>query len=249
MTGTTERNERLAEAMARAGLSSVDLAIAAEVDPRTIDRLVADGSRTPRSHSRQAIADAVHVPVGALWPHAANGAQVTSELLAIYPSRAAMPSGLVMSMVTRAARQVDVLALAGLWLWDAVAGFGPTLATKARAGITVRVCLGDPDGGSVRLRGAEENIGDLLVARARLAATYAQHALADSPGEIRLHDTTLYTSILRFDDELLVNWHLYGAPASESPVLHLRHISTHGIAESIASSFERVWDSAHPLGA
>jgi hypothetical protein len=249
MAGSRERNERLAEAMTRAGLSSVDLATAVEVDPRTIDRWVADRFRTPRSHSRQAIADAVHVPVGALWPGAANGVQVTSELLALYPSRAAMPGGLVMSLLTGATQQVDVLALAGLWLWDAVAGFGPTLAAKASVGVTVRVCIGDPDGNSVRLRGSEEGIGDLLVARARLAATYARHALADGPSVIRLHDTTLYTSLLRFDDELLVNWHLYGAPASQSPVLHLRHTSPHGIAESSVSSFERVWNSAQALTA
>jgi hypothetical protein len=247
MATATERNERLADAMARAGLTSTDLALTAEVDPRTIDRLVADRLRTPRAHSRHAIAEAVRVPVGVLWPGVANGAQVTDELLAVYPSRAAMPPGLVMSLLGQASEHIDLLALAGIWLWDAVAGFGPALASKANAGLAVRVCLGDPDGDAARVRGSEEGIGDLLSARCRLAATYASHALTDSLDAIRLHDTTLYASILRFDNELLVNWHIYGLPAAESPVFHLRRASTHGLAARVTDSFERVWSDAHSL--
>jgi hypothetical protein len=247
MASTTDRNERLADAMARAGLNSADLAMSAQVDPRTIDRLVADRSRTPRAHSRHAIAEAVQVPVGALWPGASNGAQVTNELLAVYPSRASMPAGLVMSLLGDASERIDILALAGIWLWDAVPGFGSALSAKAESGIAIRVCLGDPDGDTVRIRGGEERIGDLLSARCRLAATYAAQALSVSPDAIRVHDTTLYASILRFDDDLLVNWHLYGVPASESPVLQLRRTNCHGLAEGIASSFDRVWNGARLL--
>jgi hypothetical protein len=238
-----ERNDQLAEAMARAGLTSTNLAATVELDPRTIDRLVADRSRIPRAHARHAIAEAVQVPIGVLWPGASNGAQA-SEVEAIYASRAAMPSGLVMSLLASATRQVDVLTLAGMWLWDAVPGFGSALAEKASAGVSIRVCLGDPAGETVRVRGAEEGIDDLLAARCRLAAKYADQALRDSPAEVRMHDTTLYASILRFDDELLVNWHLYGAPAAESPVLQVGRSSSHGLGERVIGSFERVWQGA-----
>jgi hypothetical protein len=247
MAETKDRNERLAEAMARAGLNSVDLAAIAQVDPRTIDRLVADRLRTARPHSRHAIAEAVQVPVGMLWPGASKGSQMANELLAVYPSRAALPGGLVMSLLSGVTRRVDVLALAAVWLWDAVPAFGSTLAAKARAGVAVRLCLGDPAGDSVRVRGAEEGIGTLLAARCELAAKYARPIRDADPDSIRLHDTTLYASILRFDDNVLVNWHLFGAPAAESPVLHLRHASAHGLAETVAGSFERVWESAQPL--
>jgi hypothetical protein len=247
MTETKQRNERLAEAMSRAGYNSTDLAVIAECSPKTIERLVADRARKANPYSRHRIADAVHVPVGMLWPGAANGLQATDELLAVYPSRAAMPTGIVMSLLSDATRQVDVLALAATWLWDAIPDFAPTLAAKARAGVAVRVCLGDPAGDSVRTRGAEEGIGALLAARCQLAATYAKPVLDADPGSIRLHDTTLYASILHFDDDLLVNWHLYGAPAAASPVLHLRMMSTHGFAATIAGSFERVWEGAHPV--
>jgi hypothetical protein len=60
-----------------------------------------------------------------------------------------------------------------------------------------------------------------------------------------LHDATLYASILRFDDDLLVNWHLFGAPAADSPVLHLRYNTTRGLAASVVASFERVWNGAY----
>jgi lambda repressor-like predicted transcriptional regulator len=246
MTETKQRNERLAEAMSRAGYSSTDLAVIAECTPKTIDRLVANRFRKAHPHARHRIADAVQVPVGMLWPGAANGLQVTDELLAVYPSRAAMPSGVVMSLLSDATRQIDVLALAATWLWD-VPNFASTLAAKARAGVAVRICLGEPSGGSARTRGAEEGIGKLLAARCELAANYARPVLEVDPGAIRLHDTTLYASILRFDDDLLVNWHLYGAPAAASPVLYLQVANTHGLAATIASSFERVWDGAQPL--
>ena len=245
MSQMRRRNDRLAEAMARAGISSADLAASVEVDPRTIDRLVADRSRIPRAQARHAIAEEVQVPIGMLWPEVSNGAQ-TNEVEAIYPSRAAMPTGLVMSMLSAATSQVSVLTFAGMWLWDAVAGFGSTLARKAQEGVAVRVCLGDPEGSAVGLRGKEEGIDDLLGARCRLAAKYADSALAGSPAQVRLHDTTLYATILRFDDELLVNWHLYGAPASESPVLQLRRVNSYGLAERMITSLERVWELAQP---
>ena len=171
-----ERNDRLAEAMARAGLTSGDLAASVDVDPRTVDRLIADRARVPRAHARHAIAEAVQVPVGMLWPSVSSSGQ-TTEVEAIYPSRAAMPSGLVMSLLTAAAAQVDILTFAGMWLWDTVAGFGTTLAAKAQNGVSVRVCLGDPAGDAVRIRGAEEGIDDLLAARCRLAGKYAAQAL------------------------------------------------------------------------
>jgi lambda repressor-like predicted transcriptional regulator len=245
MTQTRERNEQLAEAMARVGLTSADLASVVEVDPRTIDRVVADRSRIPRRHARHVIAEAVQVPVGVLWPAASNGAQ-TTELEAIYASRAAMPTGLVMSLLSAAVTHIDVLTFAGMWLWDAVPGFGASLAAKAHGGVPVRVCLGDPDGAAVGVRGAEEGIDDLLAARCRLAARYAEQSLAGSPAVVRMHDTTLYATILRFDDQLLVNWHLFGAAAADSPVFQLRRSSSHGLAQRAIVSFERVWGRAHP---
>ncbi|GAA3730261.1 hypothetical protein HDA32_005997 [Spinactinospora alkalitolerans] len=65
--------------------------------------------------------------------------------------------------------------------------------------------------------------------------------------EFRLHGTVLYNSIYRADDQMLVNTHVYGAPAANAPVLHLRKIVGGGMVNTYAESFERVWSQSAPL--
>ena len=65
--------------------------------------------------------------------------------------------------------------------------------------------------------------------------------------EVRFHETTLYNSIFRFDDDLLVNMHAYGAVAAKSPVMHVRRIAGGRLFPHYMASFERVWDEAEPL--
>lgn len=244
--GTSTRNERLAEAMSQRQLSSTDLAVQLRVSPRTVERWVQDQNRIPQAGSRRELAQILQTPPGLLWPGIATGPQVSSEIVAVYPCRTAMPAAHVMALLKSAERKIDLLALAGMWLWDAVPDFGATLAAKAAAGVQVRCCLGDPVGESARLRGEEEQLGDGLRHRCQLSLTYARRWLADASDSLRLHDTTLYASILRFDDDLLVNWHLYGSAASDSPVLHLRRTDTPGLASAALTSLERVWATSYP---
>ena len=141
-----------------------------------------------------------------------------------------------------------MLAFAGLWLWDAVPRFAEAVAQKLAEGCDVRVCLGDPDSEAVRLRGEEEGIGDGLAARCRLALAYSNPIIERHPGAVRCSSKTLYVSLLRFDDELLVNVHIWGNPANASPVLHLRKRSDDGVAGNYIRSFERLWATAEPPG-
>jgi hypothetical protein len=64
--------------------------------------------------------------------------------------------------------------------------------------------------------------------------------------EIRFHDTVLYNSIYRADDQLLVNTHVYGCPAAHAPVWHLKKVPGGELASIYLESFEYVWDSATP---
>jgi len=64
---------------------------------------------------------------------------------------------------------------------------------------------------------------------------------------IRLHRTVLYTSIYRGDDQLLVNTHVYGTPAANAPVLHLRKVPGGNMVATYLASFERVWEQARPV--
>jgi hypothetical protein len=63
--------------------------------------------------------------------------------------------------------------------------------------------------------------------------------------EIRLHDTPLYNSIYRFDDDMLVNVHVYGILAAYTPVLRLKRIDG-AYFNTYLESFEQVWAAARP---
>jgi hypothetical protein len=64
--------------------------------------------------------------------------------------------------------------------------------------------------------------------------------------QIRLHDTPLYNSIYRFDDEMLINVHVYGILAAYTPTMHIRRIDG-AYFNTYVESFERVWASARDL--
>ncbi len=65
--------------------------------------------------------------------------------------------------------------------------------------------------------------------------------------EIRQHATVLYNSIYRADGEMLVNAHVYGTPAAQAPVMHLRQIAGGTLVSTYLDSFERVWSESRPL--
>jgi hypothetical protein len=148
------------------------------------------------------------------------------------------------SLLDSAANHIDVLVFSGLFLPDGYPEVAKLLAFKAEQGTKVRLALGDPDSEAVRQRGEEEQIGDGLAARVRLSLIYLREAV-DAPGvELRFHATTLYNSIYRFDDDMLVNAHVYGAPAAHSPILHLRRLPGGRLFDHYQASFERVWQQA-----
>jgi hypothetical protein len=68
------------------------------------------------------------------------------------------------------------------------------------------------------------------------------------PGiEIRAHDTVLYNSIYRFDDEMIVNPHVFGKIASHAPAIHLRRLSAGDLFTTYLDSLDAVWHLARPL--
>ena len=123
-------------------------------------------------------------------------------------------------LATQATEAVDILAFSALFLPDSNPDIHEQLADRAATGMRVRILLGDPASDAVRGRGDEERIDDGLAGRIRLHLRYLEPVL-NRPGiEVRLHATTLYNSLYRFDQSLLINTHAYGAPAAHSPVLH-----------------------------
>ena len=243
-------NERLRGCMVAAQLTILDVAAQVGVDPKTVERWITTG-RIPHRPHRWATASLLKTDEAYLWPDAISEKQASSaseaEVLALYPDRGAVPAQLWHRLIDSASEGIDILVFAGLFLPDGYPQLAKVLASKAEAGARIRLAFGDPDCDAVRLRGAEERIGDGLAARIRLSLNYLKEAFTAPGVELRLHTTTLYNSIYRFDDDLLVNAHAYGAPAAKSPVMHLHRLPGGRLFDHYRSSFERVWELASPL--
>jgi hypothetical protein len=121
------------------------------------------------------------------------------------------------------------------------------MRTKAAAGASFRILVGDSRCEAVRQRARDEGLPS-LIDRTRSTLEYL-HDVADLPGvQIRLHQTTLYASMFRFDDSMLVNNHTYGSWAARSPVLHLRKVPGGQLFDYYGRAFERVWATGEPIG-
>ena len=101
--------------------------------------------------------------------------------------------------------------------------------------------LGDPGGGQLAARDLEYSIGGGVAGR--VSAVLGYYRQLPDGAELRLHDTPLYNSVYRFDDEMLVNVHAYGILAAYTPVMHLRRVDG-AFFNTYVESFERVWASA-----
>jgi len=237
-------NERLRSSIGAAGLSLADLAERVEVDPKTVERWVGTG-RLPMSRLRRRSADVLGRDEAYLWPEAAHqrlrAEAPSEELVQLFPTRGAVPQDLWNGLLARAREHVDVLAYSALFMTDGNADLPMILGDRARNGAAVRLCLGAPSAPAVELRGQEEGIGEGLGGRVRLQLSYLAPLVAENGVEIRLHDTTLYNSIFRFDDEVLVNTHTYGVPAGRSPVVHLHRLDSGRLFDHYLASFEAVW--------
>jgi len=232
--------------MATAHVTIEAVARALEVDPKTVQRWLA--GRTPRPRHRWALADLVNTNDESLWPGAnlktANSTSPTSEIVSAYAHRADVPRSLWSSLLHRAYRQVDLLAYAMLFLPEQHPELIDLLAVKAADGCRIRVLLGDPESMQVAELDREEGFDGAFLGRVRSSLfLFRELPALDSIG-LRLHCAPLYSSIYRFDDDMLVNPHLYGNHAYKSPVYHFRRLATNGIFDNYAKSVDRLWEAA-----
>ncbi|MGH3828349.1 MAG: DUF5919 domain-containing protein [Pseudonocardiaceae bacterium] len=242
-------NERLRDALLRHGLDLDQVATTTSVDPKTVERWISKG-RLPYPKHRRAIATMVRETENYLWPDAITPERKAeiggSEVVRVYPHRHSVPTELWTRLLAKAEDHVEILVYAGRLLID-----DPTLVKrlrkKAEDGTKIRLLLGDPASRAVTRRSVEEGIGKGTMA-AKVRDLLARYRPLDGiPGiEIRCHGTTLYNSIYRFDEEMLVNTHVYGFMAAHAPLLHLRRLSGGDLFETYSASFENVWNTATP---
>ncbi len=242
-------NERLRAALLERGATLADLATAAAVDPKTVERWITQG-RTPNRRHRYIVAAFLGVDEAYLWPDALSREQVASasenEIVTVYPHRWAVPRDIWGRLFAEAEQEIGVLVYSGLFLAED-AGIVRLFKDKAAGGVRVRILLGDPGSPEVAQRGADEGIDDAMAARIKNALVLYRPIRGLEAVEIRLHRTTLYNSIYRADDQFLVNTHVYGTPAGDAPVLHLRKVAGGDMVTTYATSFERVWAAAQPV--
>lgn len=79
-----------------------------------------------------------------------------------------------------------------------------------------------------------------------MAMAYYRPLLGVPGVEFHLHRTTLYNSIYIYDDQMLVNMHVYGMYGYLAPILHLRRLPEGDLFDMYARSLERVWAESYP---
>lgn len=242
-------NERLRDALLRAGLTVGQVAEKAGVDPKSVERWITT-DRTPYPKHRRALSTLLGQAESYLWPSAVpperQAAIAASEVVGVYPHRSLVPVDLWDRLLRDATDRVDVLVHAGQFLVERP-NFIQTLADKSAAGVTIRVAFGEPGSEAIDLRSAEEHLGDgVLTGRIRYGLA-AYRPLLGVPGiEFRFHTTTLYNSIFRFDDEMIVNNHVYGVPGAHAPAMHLRKLGAGDLFTIYTKSFVDVWALSQP---
>ncbi|WP_238173514.1 hypothetical protein [Kribbella speibonae] len=144
-----------------------------------------------------------------------------------------------MSFFESAKSEIGILAYSALFLAEDARIV--RLLGERSGSVRIRIVLGAPDGTNVVERGAEEEIGEAMGAKIRNSLALLEPLLRKEGVELRLHDTVLYNSMYRSDDQLLVNQHAYGIPAAQSPVYHYRNSDDSEMFDSYLASFEAVW--------
>jgi transcriptional regulator with XRE-family HTH domain len=242
-------NERLRAAMTAGGWTHANLAEATGVDPKSVERWVNLG-RVPRRATALKAAETLNEDVHALWPalrRARAARSASPELVALYEQRADLPVSMLVDLFTVARQRIDVLVYAAVFLHEAYPGLNDLLRKRADEGCRVRIAIGDADSANVQQRGREEKFGHGIESRCRLALMHYRQLL-DVPGvELRTHGTTLYNSLYRADDEMLVNTHAWGVNAYRAPVWHLRRSRGGGMFDVYADSFGFAWETAAPV--
>lgn len=230
-----------------------DLAEVCGVESKTVERWINTG-RVPHRRHRWAAARRLSADETYLWPDVLrrhDGDARTSqanraELLEIFPDRASVPRELWIRLMTEAQDDIDILVFSGTFFAQTQPRVASMLADATQRGVSVRLCFGDPKSEAVDIRDREERLGGTLAAKIRSSLTYYRHLPSLEGCEVRLHSTTLYASLFRYDDEILANPHVYGEPASANPTFHFRKLDGGALANHYLSSFERIWLDSMP---
>ncbi|NUT22444.1 MAG: helix-turn-helix transcriptional regulator [Hamadaea sp.] len=245
------RNERLREAIRASGLAITELGGAVGVNGKTAQRWVYEG-RTPRRKTADRVSRRLGVPVDWLWPTISgpdNGPEnQPRDFVRLYAHRAEAPRQLWHELMRGAKSTIDILCVTGLFLAEDNPSVDDLLARKAGDGVPIRLAMAHPTSPALRRRAMEQRLVGALAARARAAISYYEPLAAIPGAQLRTYTLTAYSSIFRFDDDLLVSHHLYGVQSFLDPLMHLRRETEGGMFDLMTTTFERFWLDAQPTG-
>jgi hypothetical protein len=127
--------------------------------------------------------------------------------------------------------------------------FDRLLIDKAASECRIRIALANPDSLYVADRDDEESLGGTLSDRIRTTIDHFKPLFGVESIDLRFHQTRMYNSVFRGDDEMLVTPHLYGLKGYRAPLLHLRRLADDGMFDGFQAHFERVWEVTEPIPA
>lgn len=247
-------NERLKAKLRERGLSPAQFARRVGIQLKTVRRWLANADASVREDNAREAAKVLHCTPHDLWPtkFAPEAAPIRPDTPVpfsptVYASRTQVPLAVWQDHFTGAQNTIDILVFAATFLFDTLDGFTTILTEAARRGVQVRFLVGDPDGDNMALRGEEEGIGESVKARSHNSVELLRPHMATSGFDVRTHQTSLYTSIFRVDDDVIVNFHIYGSPGRDNPVMIFSRGQEPRFWGTLERAFTRVWDNAQSL--
>ena len=238
------RNERLEAAMAKSGLSSQGLAEIVDKTRNAVDKWL--NGTVPRLEAQIAVAEELGVDHLWLWPRDEVGvAAAREEIERAWARRSDCPPDYWWKLIVDAKQHVDILGYAVLFLTENHPDLTRVLGELMKNGGSVRIVIADPGGQAARDRDTEEELDGLLLARIQSSIKYLR-PIVEAGASLHLQNAPMYSSVFRFDDDMLVTPHLFGIPGKMAPLFHFRRIGSGGIFDQYVTHFEGLLVHATP---
>ncbi len=238
------RNVRLEAAMAKSGLSSQGLAEAVEKTRNAVDKWL--NGTIPRLETQIAVADELGVDHSWLWPRDEVGvAAAREEIVRAWARRSDCPPDYWWNLIVDTKQHVDILGYAVLFLTENHPDLTSVLGEIIKNGGSVRIVIADPHGQAARDRDTEEGLDGLLLARIQSSIKYLR-PIVEAGASLHFQNAPMYSSVFRFDDDMLVTPHLFATPGKMAPLFHFRRIGSGGIFDQYVTHFEGLLAHATP---
>ena len=240
--------------MAQAGVSRDRLAAVVEMDPKSVWRWTNHGV-IPRQVSVKAkIAELLGVDQSDLWPPpalaaASSNREVTEEVVAAWSHRADVPKASWWTVFATAEENIDLLGYAMQFLPEDHSRLDRLFLDKAAAGCRIRIALASPDSPHVAERDEEEGLGGTFRDRIRSTVDHFEPLFGVEGIDLRFHQTRMYNSLFRGDNQMFLTPHLYALKGYRAPLLHIRRSTDDGMFDGFVAHFERIWTVSQAIPA